>query len=99
MLVIGALVLAHPVRADEHPANTRPTYKIVAPKLTRAPVIDGRLDDSVWKEALVVSDFTQVFPHGGVPAEERTEVFIGYDADTLFVGFRCESADPPSRET
>ncbi len=59
-----------------------------------APVIDGRLDDAAWTAAACVDDFRQVEPvEGGVPSE-RTEMLLLYDADFLYVAFRCLDRDP-----
>ena len=39
-----------------------------------APVIDGRLDEAMWREGEAVSAFVQRELDEGVPASERTEV-------------------------
>lgn len=53
-----------------------------------APIIDGRLDDAVWQTAAVISDLTQIRPGDGTPASERTEIYVTYDKDALYVGAR-----------
>ena len=53
------------------------------------PVIDGKLDDEVWKSAPVFKDFIQFRPVDLVPPSQQTEVRIGYDARFLYVGFRA----------
>jgi hypothetical protein len=58
------------------------------------PVIDGRLDDPAWREAAVLDGFRQVEPVEGGPPSERTEVLLLYDADFLYVAFRCLDRDP-----
>lgn len=53
---------------------------------TDAPiVIDGRLDEAVWKTARVLTDFVQQLPETGMPARFRTEVRLLYDQDNLYV--------------
>ena len=54
-----------------------------------APLIDGRLDDEVWKQAPVLGDFYQVQPGDNAPPSKQTEVRLGYDAKTLYVAFRA----------
>jgi hypothetical protein len=50
--------------------------------------IDGRLDEPEWQRAHVVSEFIQTEPDEGRPATERTEVYILYDDDALYIGAR-----------
>ena len=49
-------------------------------------VLDGRRDDAAWAGAVPVTAFTQLDPEEGRPASERTEVYIIYDAEALYVG-------------
>jgi len=58
-------------------------------KVADAPRIDGRLDDPVWASAPVATDFTQNYPHGGVPATRRTEARVLFVGDAVYVGMRA----------
>jgi hypothetical protein len=60
----------------------------------KAPVIDGNLDDDVWKTAARLGDFRQLEPKEGEPATEPTEVFLGYDNDNLYIAARCHDSEP-----
>ena len=60
----------------------------------KAPRIDGRLDDEIWKQIAPVSDFTQIWPTDGAPASERSEVRIAYDRDHLYFAFKFYDRDP-----
>jgi hypothetical protein len=53
------------------------------------PVIDGKLDDEVWKNAAVFKDFVQFRPVDLVAPSQPTEVRIGYDSRFLYVGFHA----------
>src|SRR3954454_3642110 len=53
------------------------------------PVIDGKLDNEVWKTAVVLKDFYQVQPGDNLIPENRTEVRLGYDARFLYIAFHC----------
>ncbi len=57
------------------------------------PVIDGWLNEEVWKTATPVTGFIQREPNTGQAFSERTEVYIGYDQHNLYIGFRCHG-DP-----
>ncbi|HZF07643.1 MAG TPA: DUF5916 domain-containing protein [Thermoanaerobaculia bacterium] len=58
------------------------------------PVIDGKLDDPIWKTAARLDGFRQLEPHEGEPALETTEVFLGFDNDSLYIGVRCHDSEP-----
>jgi hypothetical protein len=53
------------------------------------PAIDGKLDDEVWKSAVVLKDFYQIQPGDNLIPQNRTEVRLGYDAHFLYVAFHC----------
>src|SRR5262249_26884207 len=59
-----------------------------------APVIDGRLDDEVWRQATPIGDLVQIEPVAGTPPTEKTEVRILYDDDHLYLGIRCFDDEP-----
>src|SRR5215213_4730730 len=58
-------------------------------KFESAPVIDGKLDDEVWKQAVVLKDFYQVQPGDNIAPSKPTEVLLGYDAKFLYVAYRA----------
>lgn len=55
-------------------------------KASGVPVIDGELNDEVWKSAPIATDFIQNFPVFGAPASVRTEVKVLYDDDAVYIG-------------
>lgn len=58
------------------------------------PVIDGKLDEAVWKNAEVLTDFHQTRPSDGAAPSEPTEVFLLYDDDALYIGARMYDSEP-----
>ncbi|HEV8588585.1 MAG TPA: DUF5916 domain-containing protein [Pyrinomonadaceae bacterium] len=82
-------------KAASSPAHGRvvlPPEKSQPVRITRfekVPVIDGRLDDDVWKTAATFKDFYQTSPGDNVAPSKPTEVMIGYDAKTLYIAFHC----------
>jgi hypothetical protein len=69
------------------------------PKLTKPPVIDGKLDDEVWKEAAVLKDFYQIDPGDNIAPSKPTEVLIGYDEKFFYVAFRAFDEPDKVRST
>jgi hypothetical protein len=53
-----------------------------------APVIDGVLDEEVWKTAAVIDDFHQIIPVEYAEPSERTEVKLLFDSEALYVGVK-----------
>ena len=47
------------------------------------PVIDGILDEPVWREAVLLEELIQTLPTEGAPPTERTEMRLLYDRDFL----------------
>jgi len=66
-----------------------------AARVTTKPVLDGRLDDTVWAQAAGVSAFTQQGPNGGAPPSEATTLRVLYDEDALYLGFDCSQTHTP----
>jgi hypothetical protein len=59
--------------------------------------LDGALDESVYQESRSISDFIQQVPREGAPATERTEAWVMFDDQNLYVGARCWDSAPPER--
>ena len=74
------------------PSIVLPPEKAQPVKMARfdkPPVIDGKLDDEVWKHAIVLKDFYQVQPGDNLAPSKPTEVMLGYDSKFLYVAFHC----------
>src|SRR5882672_11779417 len=68
------------------PEKARP---VKLPLFAKPPVIDGKLDDDVWKNAVVLKDFYQIQPGDNIAPSKPTEVMLGYDARFIYVAFHC----------
>ena len=56
--------------------------------------LDGELDEAVYASVRPISDFIQNEPQAGSPATERTEVWVTFDDDRVYVSFRCWESQP-----
>ena len=65
-----------------------------AVQLTQPLRIDGRLDEGLYADVDPISDFIQIEPQEGSPATERTEVWLAFDEDNLYVAFRNFESQP-----
>lgn len=70
--------------------DTPPRKKIVAQRTVETPKIDGHLDDQVWSNAPVATEFIEMRPiPGRVESREgRTEVRILYDDLAIYIAAR-----------
>ena len=69
-------------------------FKVVSPKWTdNPPRIDGQLDEASWQLATIINDFVQHEPTAGAPTELKTNVYLLYDENRLYVGFECHKPD------
>jgi len=67
---------------------------IEVPQTSTAPVIDGKLDDSVWATALKIADFKTFQPDYGKDPTQRTEGFLIYDGENIYFAFRAFDSEP-----
>jgi len=75
--------------------NVKPVINAI--KLNASDVIiDGILDEEVWKKAQVAGNFTEISPGDNVKPEVNTEVRIFYDDENLYIGYVCHEEDMSS---
>ena len=56
--------------------------------------VDGQLDEALYTSATPISDFIQAEPAAGQPATERTEVWVSFDRDNVYVSLRAFESQP-----
>ena len=67
---------------------------IRAIRLTAPLRVDGTLDESVYETVPAFSDFIQTEPRPGAPATEKTEVWVLFDRNNLYIAARCWESHP-----
>lgn len=55
------------------------------------PVLDGILDEDLWKRIDPIDDYWQYFPNDDKEAEASTEIYFTYDEKNLYIGVRCHT--------
>ena len=73
-------------------ADSRATVRAV--RIAEPLEMDGRLDEEVFSSVLSISDFIQTDPDHGAPATEKTEVWLFFDDDNVYVVGRCWETEP-----
>jgi hypothetical protein len=56
--------------------------------------IDGRLDDEAYRLVPPMTEFIQQVPDSGAPVSERTEMWLLYDDDNIYLTCRCWDENP-----
>ena len=59
--------------------------------------VDGRLDEAVYQTVPAISDFIQTVPREGELATEKTDAWVLYDDDYMYVVCRCWDSAPPEQ--
>lgn len=98
MSLYGSLLCllgSSPVAAQEETViDTAAVKEFRVVRIDSPPVIDGVLDDAVWQQAEVITDFHQTRPGDGTTPSEPTELYVLYDDDALYIGARMYDSEP-----
>jgi hypothetical protein len=86
-----------PVAPDVISRGENGRVVVRATKLTEPLRIDGRLDEEAYSTVRSMGDFIQNVPDEGAPASEKTEAWILYDNDNIYVSCRCWDSAPPEQ--
>lgn len=79
--------------SDNNDLSERPVMAATA--LEAGPVIDGNvLNDQIWQGVEAFDNLTQAQPNFGRPATEKTEIRVGYTAETFYVSVVCYDKRP-----
>jgi hypothetical protein len=70
---------------ETYVSKTEPVH---IPKLTAPPIIDGVLNDEVWKSAAVFGDFLQTSPGDNIAPTHPTEFLMAYDSKNLYMAWK-----------
>src|SRR6266403_1219170 len=73
-----------------------PAKSVTATRAQQPPVIDGRDDDAVWRDAKPITEFQEWRPSEGGEPKLPTEAKVAYDAGNLYVFVRSFDPHPDS---
>jgi hypothetical protein len=86
----SALAAADPFQLQSPDGRRR----VTAAETPTPIVLDGALDEEVWRAAAPADGFIQAEPREGEAATEQTEVRVAFDRDALYIGVICRDAAP-----
>ena len=82
--------------ALQGPTDPGPTYSGLArqldvrvPRIEASARIDGVLDEPVWRQAALLTGFSQYRPVDGRPAADSTQVLVWSAPDAIYFGIRA----------
>lgn len=93
-MLTAASVLAQDQQASSESSAERRTVTAVRLDAAETILLDGNLDEPVWKRATPATDFIQQVPNNGAPPTERTEVRFAFSRDALYMGVTCFDDEP-----
>jgi hypothetical protein len=88
-LLLGAprsTIAQEPIPAVTREGDGRTTVRAV--RLDTPLRIDGTLDEDVYRRVSPMTGFIQIEPDAGAVASERTDGWLAFDADNVYVAFR-----------
>ena len=91
LLLVGSAVGHAPLTAQDAPQTTARALRT-----NRAPALDGRDDDAVWRLAPPMRGFRQFDPGEDLPPTFETEARVAYDDRYLYVFVRAFDPHPDS---
>lgn len=74
--------------------DSSPLKTVQAVRVSGPLSIDGRLDEAAWAGAAVVEDFHQILPIEYAPPSQKTQFFLLYDDDALYVAAKMWDSEP-----
>lgn len=57
-------------------------------------IIDGELNETVWRQAPILTNFWQHYPVDTLPAASQTELRLTYDDQFIYISARCIDENP-----
>jgi hypothetical protein len=94
-MITTALFVAVSSPVFPQPASPAPTVK--AYRAAQPVRIDGRLDEEIYRSTPAITDFVQQEPDEFKPATEKTEAWIFFDDDHVYVSAKNYESYPERR--
>ena len=76
-------------------ADGRPTIRAI--KLSEPFRVDGQLDEAIYQRHPGFGGMVQASPRYGEPSTEKTEIWVSFDGDNLYVSARLWDQAPPNK--
>lgn len=94
-IVIDGSPAPAPPETITRDARGRATVRAI--KLTEPLRLDGKLDESVYQTTKPFGGMLQVAPKYGAESTERSDIWVTYDRENIYVTCRCWDSTPADR--
>jgi hypothetical protein len=81
-----------PAAAADDSESVRKSIPAIRAELP--PILDGHLDDPVWRDAAVIDDLHIVVPNEFAEPSERSRIYVAYDDNFLYLAARFWDSEP-----
>ncbi len=88
LLVYGQIGFSQPNYKSQQPCNDAEVPEYTALKITKAPTIDGKLNEKAWKKAVKSPRFVDLISGAATALDTRAAVL--WDDEYLYVGYWVE---------
>jgi hypothetical protein len=83
-------------KVETPPEKMKPVH---VPRLDMPPVIDGKLNEDEWHQAVVLKNFYQINPGDNTAPSKPTDVFLGYDSKFFYLAVHAYDEPDKVRAT
>ena len=98
LLLVAALAAVAPTWG-QNPASSAPRPSVEALFLdSNSILLDGALDESIWRQTKPATDFVQREPYVGKPATESTELRFAFTSTRLYIAATVQTETLIARE-
>ncbi len=80
--------------ANASEQTTQAPFKLVPQKTDQPVILDGNLDETVWRQATIYNDFITASPDVGLQPAQTTAVQLAYDKTHLYFAIRARDNQP-----
>src|SRR5256885_15530324 len=95
--LLAAVTLAS--QSQDPPPPPAPASRVLATRAAQPPVIDGRDDDAVWREAQLITGFQEWRPTEGGPPQPPPPAENAHHAAHPYAFLRALHPPPPNHPT
>ncbi|MBI4458692.1 MAG: carbohydrate binding family 9 domain-containing protein [Acidobacteria bacterium] len=93
--ILSGLAIPEPPAVIARNEDGHATIRAV--RLSQPLSMDGVLSEEVYQTVAAVTDFLQQVPSEGSPASEKTEAWVLFNDEFIYVAARCWDSAPPSK--
>ena len=92
MLVFIAILTFGCSQKTSEDSKVDPAKFLILTKCETPPLIDGKLNDQIWQNASIASDFKLLNEDSA--AAEQTISYLTYDDENIYIAFKCGESNP-----